>query len=307
MENFTKIWTGVRLYITYYTMEGDTREALEKELTQQNGAPARRKPAARDPSSHEEQVLKRRTQLAEQTYGRGERVPTKNIRDKKLRGNMRALERRHRNAALQAKDAEILLEHSSGLLEAEGELEKTYRVRQDEIKQSVGVEAAKKGFELKLEDLGPYVAEYTRNGRQLLLAGQRGHVATVDWREGRLGCEIQLGETVRDAKWLHNDQSFAVAQKKYVYIYDKAGVEIHRLGKHIEVTHMEFLPYHFLLATIVSFWMLLVVTNVSFYQDSNIGSGKCRSSQVRRHIYGSDGRRVPHQTWTPNEHVSKSV
>lgn len=96
------------------------------------------------------------------------------------------------------------------------------------------------------------MCDYTRNGRDLLLAGRKGHVATMDWRDGKLGCELQLGETVRDAKWLHNNQMFAVAQKKYVYIYDQAGVEIHCLKKHIEVTNMEFLPYHYLLATVVS-------------------------------------------------------
>src|SRR5699024_14555 len=113
-------------------------------------------------------------------------------------------------------------------------LEKTYKVRQDEIKRDIGVETAKKGFELKLEDMGPYTCDYTRNGRKLLLAGRKGHVATMDWRGGKLGCELQLGETVRDAKWLHNDQFFAVAQKKYVYIYDQAGVELHCLDKHTE-------------------------------------------------------------------------
>jgi len=34
-------------------------------------------------------------------------------------------------------------------------------------------------------------------------------------------------ETIRDVKFLHNGQFFAAAQKKYVYIYDKRGIEIH--------------------------------------------------------------------------------
>src|SRR5438045_1318543 len=179
------------------------------------------------------------------------------IKDKKLRGNMKALEKKYRDETLKASDGEILLENEVGYLEPETELERTYKVRQDEIKQDVSIETAKKGFELKLDTLGPYICDYTRNGRELLLAGRKGHIATMDWREGKLGCELQLAETVRDARWLHNNQLFAVAQKKYVYIYDRAGVEIHCLRKHIEVTNMEFLPYHYLLATVVrSAWRL---------------------------------------------------
>ncbi|KAI7206352.1 BING4CT-domain-containing protein [Hortaea werneckii] len=174
----------------------------------------------------------------------------KSVKDKKLRGKLKALEERNKDAALKAKDAEILLENQSGFLEPEGELERTYKVRQDDIRNDVGVETAKKGFDLKLDGLGPYTCDYTRNGRDLLLAGRKGHVATMDWRSGKLGCELQLGETVRDAKWLHNNQFFAVAQKRNVYIYDHHGVEIHNLDQHVETTHMEFLPYHFLLATI---------------------------------------------------------
>lgn len=38
-----------------------------------------------------------------------------------------------------------------------------------------------------------------------------------------------MRETVRDVTFLHNELFFAAAQKKYVYIYDQRGVEIHCL------------------------------------------------------------------------------
>lgn len=169
------------------------------------------------------------------------------VKDKKLRANLKRIENKYRSAVLHAKDAEILYENTEGFLQPETELEKTYKVRQEEVLDAVGVQQAKKSIDFKL-DLGPYTANYTRNGRSLLLAGRKGHIATCDWRDGKPGCELHLNETVRDAKWLHNDQYFAVAQKKHTYIYDHAGVEIHCLRKYVETTHLEFLPYHFLLA-----------------------------------------------------------
>lgn len=78
-------------------------------------------------------------------------------------------------------------------------------------------------------------------------------MGTFDWQSGRLHTELHLKETVRSIRWLHDESFFAVAQKKYVYIYDKDGLEIHQLRNHVEVNKMEFLPYHFLLATIVSY------------------------------------------------------
>jgi len=215
-----------------------------------NGAVPIKRPRTELTSTESEAHLKRRKD-AQKEYGRGKRIPLKGIRDKKLRGNLKSLENKYRDATLKAKDAEILLENDGGFLEPETELERTYKVRQEDIKKDVAVQTAKMGnFRLKL-DGGPYVAEYTRNGRDLIVAGRKGHVATMDWRDGKLGCELQLGETVRDVRWLHNNQLFAVAQNKYVYIYDRAGVELHCLKKHIEVTNMEFLPYHYLLATVV--------------------------------------------------------
>lgn len=234
----------------HYTMEADTIDAPLTKV-RDNGAVIVEKTRTDLVPSHERAKIRRRRE-AEKAYGRGSKIDTKQIKDRKLRRNLKHLEGKYQSAAMQAKDAEILLEHTPGFLEAEGEMERTYKVRQDEIADNVAVETAMKKFELKLDQLGPYLCEYTKNGRDLLLAGRKGHVATMDWRSGKLGCEIQLGETVRDARWLHNNQYFAVAQKKYVYIYDHNGVELHCLRKHSEVTHMEFLPYHFLLATMVS-------------------------------------------------------
>ena len=196
-----------------------------------------------------EQERIRRHKQAQQQYGRGRQINVKNIKDRKLKRNLNNLETRFQRAADQAKDSELLLEHTGGFLEPETELERTYKVRQSELTSNVSIAVAQKRFDLKLEELGPYLCEFTRTGRELLLAGRKGHIATMDWREGKLGCEMQLGETVRDIRWLHNNQFFAVAQKRYTYIYDRNGVELHCLRKHVEVSHMEFLPYHFLLAT----------------------------------------------------------
>lgn len=226
--------------------------------------------------SDEVTELRRRAAEAESVYGRGRKVSIKGVKDKKLRGNLRRLESKYKDATLKAKDAEILLENEAGYLEVEGELEHTTKVRQEELKQELAVETARKSFELKLVELGPYIAEYSRNGRNLILAGRKGHVSTIDWRAGELGCELQLGETIRDVKWLHNNQYFAVAQKKYVYIYDSAGVELHCLRKHIEVTNLEFLPYHFLLATVVSLFFKLSKTG----EFRLIKAGECRISEI---------------------------
>ena len=38
---------------------------------------------------------------------------------------------------------------------------------------------------------------------------------------------LQVKETTRDVKFLHNEMFFAAAQRKYVYVYDKRGIEIH--------------------------------------------------------------------------------
>jgi hypothetical protein len=53
------------------------------------------------------------------------------------------------------------------------------------------------------------------------------------------------------SRFLQDHSQYAVAQKKYIFIYDRDGVELHRLKSQVEPTCLEFLPFHWLLATVV--------------------------------------------------------
>ncbi|KAI7856989.1 WD40-repeat-containing domain protein [Circinella umbellata] len=200
---------------------------------------------------------------AERKYQRGKPVPFKKVRSGKLRGKLERQEEKIRDAVQSAARAELLLGEEAGFLEAEG-IEKTYNYRQDQLSKEVDINTSQKIFNLDLPDHGPYSIDYTRNGRHLLIGGKTGHLAAFDWQSGKLHFEVHVNELVRDVKWLHNETLFAAAQKRCVYIYDNSGLEIHRLKNHMDVTKLEFLPYHYLLAT---------VGNAGFlkYQDTSTG------------------------------------
>ncbi|EJD08528.1 BING4CT-domain-containing protein [Fomitiporia mediterranea MF3/22] len=228
------------------------------------------------------------------------------ITNKSLRLELdRRAEQTARSQALRA-DVALLTEAvgaDAGRVEVEDEMERTWRVGQAEIVREVGVEAARQQKEYKL-DGGPYRVRYTRNGRHLAIVGKLGHVASFDWQTGTMHAELQLRETCRDITYLHDQSHFAVAQKKYAFIYDQNGVELHKLKNHVEPTRLEFLPYHWLLASVGNSGHLK-------YQDTSTGQlvashrtglGSChtlaQNPQTAVLYLGHQNGRVT--LWTPN-------
>lgn len=178
-------------------------------------------------------------------HSRGDASANKYVKTSILKEKIRRKEATYEFATEQAARTEILLKEDEGYIEPDEE-ERTVDYTQEEIKANVDITAASKGFELNL-DFGPYRLAYTRNGRHLLMGGRKGHVASFDWLTKRLNCEMNVMEEVRDVAWLHLETMFAVAQKSWVYVYDRKGTELHCLKNLYNVNRLEFLPYHFLL------------------------------------------------------------
>ena len=226
------------------------------------------------------------------------------IGDRKLKGKLRHTERAIAESGRgAARIGAWLAPAEAGILEAEG-AEETWQFRQEAIAGAVAAGAARKAFDLELPELGPYAAAYTRAGRHLALAGRRGHLAVLEWGRARTVCELQVRETVRAVTFLHNELFFAAAQKKYAYIYDKRGIEVHCLKDHLQPAALEFLPHHFLLASVGEGGVLT-------YQDTSHGAvaaqhrtrlGPCRVMRQNPHnavlCLGHAAGAVT--MWTPN-------
>lgn len=137
----------------------------------------------------------------------------------------------------------------AGYIETEHERERTLKVTQDELKNILPVQNAHDIFNLNLPDFGPYKVNSTRNGKYVLLAGRKGHLAMLDWKQKNLLCEFQAKDKVRDVCFMQNQTMFAAAQSKHLYIYDNQGIELHCMREHNEPVLLDYLPYHFLLVS----------------------------------------------------------
>lgn len=185
-----------------------------------------------------------------QKYIRGNvNINLNKIKYKKLRETIKENQENIIDSARKTAATEVLLPSDAGVIEAEGN-EKTYKLKQEVLKNYVDINTSKNMIDLQLPNFGPYRVDYTRNGRYLLFGGQRGHIAVMDSHSFVASAELQLQETVHDVQYLHNETIFAVAQHKYTYIYDHKGIEIHCLKDHERPFRIDFLPYHYLLTSI---------------------------------------------------------
>jgi hypothetical protein len=71
-------------------------------------------------------------------------------------------------------------------------MERTWRFQQQDIVKQADVGVSHKVFDLELPELGPYSVDFTRNGRHLVLAGHKGHLAVLEWQSQQLVCEVQV-------------------------------------------------------------------------------------------------------------------
>ncbi|CAF0722795.1 unnamed protein product [Adineta ricciae] len=196
-------------------------------------------------------------------------------------------ERKSKFATRQATRSEILHVEEEGYIApdtVDNEDERIVDLTQADIKSSVDIFSAQKRFDLQLPLYGPYHIDYTRNGRHLLLGGRKGHVAAFDWQTKKLHCELNVMEQINDVKWLHIETMYAVAQRQWTYIYDNQGVEVHCLKALDRSLHLEFLPYHFLLAATneagyLSYIDVSIGKKVAAYNTRIAnGNGKCGTS-----------------------------
>lgn len=123
------------------------------------------------------------------------------------------------------------------------------RMTQKALKAAVDIGTQKKLFDFDLPG-GPFQLKPSRNGKHVILGGKSGQLSVIDRTTMYPMCDITVDESVLDVTFLHNYTMFAAAQRKYTYIYDSiSGAEVHCLKDHSKVTHIDFLPYHFLLVS----------------------------------------------------------
>ncbi|KAL0489087.1 WD repeat-containing protein [Acrasis kona] len=124
----------------------------------------------------------------------------------------------------------------------------TNQLTQEALLDSVDMNTRRKVFDIQLSQHSPYIMQFTQSGRYMLIAGRRGYLSSVRWRDFEMKSEVHtINESIRAIQWMMEDSMYAVAQSSLTYVYDENGVEIHRCIDFQKMNHLSYLPFHFLL------------------------------------------------------------
>eukprot|EP00659_Diplonema_papillatum_P019114 gene19114-29438_t len=230
--------------------QGDAMIAEAGEQRKKSGFFAARKTDVRA----KEKTIARETKQKMKKYRRDSeneaRFITEPDQPMRLKASLRRSKNMREQALKSAAKAELIHNtETSGYLELD-EGEQGRDIRQRDILEHADLQTTRKRFDLTLNKLGPYMHSYSQNGNMLALAGEKGHLAVFKWKEFKSFAEVQLRDRIYDVQFLNDDQLLATAQRKYVYVYNNKGQEVHLLKNLQNIRAIDFLPKHMLLTAI---------------------------------------------------------
>ena len=118
-------------------------------------------------------------------------------------------------------------------------------------------------------------------------------------------CEFHTEERIYATSFLHDWDMFAAAQSKYLHLYDSQGVELHCLRTCAQPRFLEFLPYHYLLASCSQQGVLRwidVSTGVSLHdRPTHRGAATCFAQNPHNATVLCGSSRGTVAFWSPNE------
>ena len=191
-----------------------------------------------------------------------------------------------------------------GYMIAENENEKTLKFSQDYLKSVLPKYNSDNIFDLELPEYGPFNIDYTKNGKYLLMGGEKGNISMMEWKEKNLILEFNVETKINAIKFLQNDSMFAVGQNDYLYIYDNQGIELHSLDFIPSPLFLEYLPFHFLLVSALKNnrikYLDISLGQIVSEIKTNSGIISCLAQNPNNAVIISGHSNGLIQMWTPN-------
>ena len=191
-----------------------------------------------------------------------------------------------------------------GYMIAENENEKTLKYSQDYLKSVLPKYNSDNIFDLELPEYGPFNIDFTKNGKYLLMGGEKGNISMIDWKEKNLILDFNVETKINSIKFLQNDSMFAVGQNDHLYIYDNQGIELHSLDYIPSPLFLEFLPYHFLLVSALKNnkikYLDISIGQIVSEIKTNSGMISCLTQNPNNAVIITGHSNGLIQMWTPN-------